>query len=51
MGQTSSTLAALGLATLSGRDVEITGLTVDSREVKQGMLFAPLPARFGRKWM
>lgn len=43
MGQTSSTLAALGLATLSGRDVEITGLTVDSREVKQGMLFAALP--------
>ncbi|MFT5630887.1 MAG: UDP-N-acetylmuramoyl-L-alanyl-D-glutamate--2,6-diaminopimelate ligase [Gammaproteobacteria bacterium] len=43
MGQQTKSLAALGLAAQSGRDAQITGLTVDSRNVKTGMLFAALP--------
>jgi len=43
MGQHTKSLAALGLAARAGRDAVITGLTVDSRAVKQGMLFAALP--------
>jgi UDP-N-acetylmuramoyl-L-alanyl-D-glutamate--2,6-diaminopimelate ligase len=37
------TLAALGLTAPGGRDVPITGLSVDSRQVKPGHLFAALP--------
>ena len=43
MGQQTKSLTALGLAAASGRDPQITGITVDSREVKDGMLFAALP--------
>ena len=39
----SKTLAALGLTAPGGRDVAITGLSVDSRDVKPGHLFAALP--------
>lgn len=41
--QQVSSLASLGLRAAGGRDVKITGLTVDSRAVKPGMLFAALP--------
>ena len=37
------TLAELGLTAKSPSDVRITGLSVDSREVKPGHLFAALP--------
>ncbi|WP_106744738.1 UDP-N-acetylmuramoyl-L-alanyl-D-glutamate--2,6-diaminopimelate ligase [Yoonia maritima] len=37
------TLAELGLTAANGREVQITGLTVDSRNVKSGNLFAALP--------
>ncbi|MFQ1699761.1 UDP-N-acetylmuramoyl-L-alanyl-D-glutamate--2,6-diaminopimelate ligase [Loktanella agnita] len=37
------TLAELGLRAQGGRDANITGLAVDSREVKAGSLFAALP--------
>jgi len=37
------TLAELGLTAANGREVQITGLTVDSRSVKPGNLFAALP--------
>ena len=43
MGRQTKSLAALGLAAQSGRDAQITGLTVDSRNVKPGVLFAALP--------
>ena len=36
-------LSDLGLAAQGGRDVQITGLSVDSRAVKPGHLFAALP--------
>jgi UDP-N-acetylmuramoyl-L-alanyl-D-glutamate--2,6-diaminopimelate ligase len=36
-------LAALGLHAQGGREVQITGLSVDSRAVKPGHLFAALP--------
>ncbi|WP_296427557.1 UDP-N-acetylmuramoyl-L-alanyl-D-glutamate--2,6-diaminopimelate ligase [Yoonia sp.] len=36
-------LAELGLTAQGAREAQITGLTVDSREVKKGMLFAALP--------
>jgi UDP-N-acetylmuramoyl-L-alanyl-D-glutamate--2,6-diaminopimelate ligase len=39
----TSTLAALGLRAQGGRDAVITGLSVDSRDVKPGHLFAALP--------
>ncbi len=42
MGQTT-TLAGLGLTAQGGRGAEITGVAVDSREVKDGFLFAALP--------
>ncbi|MFU8777644.1 MAG: Mur ligase family protein, partial [Roseovarius sp.] len=42
MGQIK-TLAALGLTAQAGRQANITGLAVDSREVKPGFLFAALP--------
>lgn len=38
-----SSLAALGLTALSGKETEITGLAVDSRLVIPGALFAALP--------
>ena len=37
------TLAELGLTAMAGRQVEVTGLAVDSRAVRDGMLFAALP--------
>ncbi len=43
MGQTVKTLAELGLTVRGGRDVQITGVAVDSREVAEGFLFAALP--------
>ena len=45
MAQTSgtTTLADLGLRSLSGQNVEITGISVDSRDVKPGYLFAAMP--------
>ena len=42
MGQAKS-LAQLGLTAKSGRDAEVTGLAVDSREARAGTLFAALP--------
>ncbi|MGR3505181.1 MAG: UDP-N-acetylmuramoyl-L-alanyl-D-glutamate--2,6-diaminopimelate ligase [Paracoccaceae bacterium] len=41
MGQ-AKTLAQLGLTAKSGREAQITGLAVDSRQVKDGFLFAAL---------
>ena len=41
-GKTVS-LNALGLTARDGRDAQVTGLCVDSREVKPGYLFAALP--------
>ncbi|MGJ8584496.1 MAG: UDP-N-acetylmuramoyl-L-alanyl-D-glutamate--2,6-diaminopimelate ligase [Marinosulfonomonas sp.] len=45
MGQEpkSITLADLGLTAQSGREADITGLSVDSRDVEPGHLFAALP--------
>ena len=43
MGQQTKSLATLGLAARSGRATQITGLTVDSRRARAGMLFAALP--------
>ncbi len=37
------TLADLGLHSIGGQDVEITGISVDSRDVKAGYLFAAMP--------
>ncbi len=42
VGQSKS-LADLGLTAQQGRRAEVTGLTVDSREAKEGVLFAALP--------
>lgn len=39
----TTSLAELGLTAQSGRDTRISGLCVDSREVKPGFLFAALP--------
>ena len=38
-----TSLAELGLTAQGGREAQITGLAVDSREVKPGFLFAALP--------
>ena len=43
MGETTKTLTELGLTAAGGRAAQITGLTVDSRGVREGMLFAALP--------
>lgn len=43
MGQMTKTLTELGLTAAGGREARITGLTVDSRAVREGMLFAALP--------
>ena len=40
---THKTLAQLGLAAASGQEARITGLSVDSRQVAPGHLFAALP--------
>ncbi|NSX54734.1 UDP-N-acetylmuramoyl-L-alanyl-D-glutamate--2,6-diaminopimelate ligase [Parasulfitobacter algicola] len=42
-GIETKSLSALGLTAQAGREAQITGLTVDSRDVKPGMLFAALP--------
>ncbi len=39
----TSSLAELGLTAQGGREAQITGVAVDSREVKPGFLFAALP--------
>jgi UDP-N-acetylmuramoyl-L-alanyl-D-glutamate--2,6-diaminopimelate ligase len=39
----TKTLAELGLTARQGADVRVTGLSVDSREVKEGHLFFALP--------
>ncbi|MGH1416700.1 MAG: UDP-N-acetylmuramoyl-L-alanyl-D-glutamate--2,6-diaminopimelate ligase [Pelagimonas sp.] len=41
-GQTKS-LTELGLTARAGREAQVTGMAVDSREVKDGYLFAALP--------
>jgi len=41
-GQVKS-LSELGLTAQAGRDARVTGLAVDSRQVREGMLFAALP--------
>ena len=43
MTENTKSLAQLGLTAAGGRDAQITGLTVDSRAVQRGMLFAALP--------
>jgi UDP-N-acetylmuramoyl-L-alanyl-D-glutamate--2,6-diaminopimelate ligase len=43
MGTGTKTLADLGLTAQGGRDAAVTGLSVDSRTVKAGHLFAALP--------
>ncbi len=43
MGQVVKRLSALGLTAAGGRDAEVTGLSVDSRDVRPGHLFAALP--------
>lgn len=43
MGQKTTGLSQLGLTAIGGRDAVITGLSVDSRLVKPGHLFAALP--------
>jgi len=42
-GKKEITLAALGLSARGGREVRITGLAIDSREVRAGNLFAAFP--------
>ncbi len=42
-GQKSMSLAALGLTAQGGRSAQVTGLAVDSRQVKDGTLFFALP--------
>ena len=43
MTERSKTLADLGLTALGGRETRVTGLSVDSRAVEAGHLFAALP--------
>lgn len=43
MSERVNTLAALGLTAQNGAEARITGLSVDSRSVKKGHLFAALP--------
>ena len=43
MSEQAKTLADLGLTAKSGRNPVIAGLTVDSRETKDGFLFAAMP--------
>src|SRR5690606_25722131 len=41
--KTGKKLSLLGLRAADGRDPQITGLAVDSRQVREGHLFAALP--------
>ena len=41
--QHTSSLAGLGLTASAGREAQVTGLSVDSRQVEAGHLFAALP--------
>ncbi|WP_425099118.1 UDP-N-acetylmuramoyl-L-alanyl-D-glutamate--2,6-diaminopimelate ligase [Tropicibacter sp. S64] len=43
MGVAAKSLAELGLTARGGREARITGLAVDSREVRPGTLFAAMP--------
>ena len=43
MAAQARTVSDLGLTALQGKNPEITGLAVDSRDVKDGYLFAALP--------
>ncbi|NBR91208.1 MAG: UDP-N-acetylmuramoyl-L-alanyl-D-glutamate--2,6-diaminopimelate ligase, partial [Rhodobacteraceae bacterium] len=43
MAQATKSLADLGLTARGGRDARIAGLAVDSRDVRDGFLFAALP--------
>ncbi|KUF09166.1 UDP-N-acetylmuramoyl-L-alanyl-D-glutamate--2,6-diaminopimelate ligase [Pseudoponticoccus marisrubri] len=43
MERDSKSLSELGLTARSGREAQITGLAVDSRDVERGFLFAALP--------
>ncbi|WP_419409823.1 UDP-N-acetylmuramoyl-L-alanyl-D-glutamate--2,6-diaminopimelate ligase [Primorskyibacter sp. 2E107] len=43
MGVEAKSLAQLGLTARGGREARITGLAVDSREVRAGTLFAAMP--------
>ena len=43
MGNGTKTLGQLGLTARGGREAHITGLAVDSRQVRDGFLFAALP--------
>ncbi|SFG53742.1 UDP-N-acetylmuramoylalanyl-D-glutamate--2,6-diaminopimelate ligase [Palleronia marisminoris] len=43
MAHRTRTLADLGLSAQGGRDARITGISVDSRETREGHLFAALP--------
>ncbi|SNR26503.1 UDP-N-acetylmuramoyl-L-alanyl-D-glutamate--2,6-diaminopimelate ligase [Puniceibacterium sediminis] len=43
MSEAIKTLSQLGLTARGGRDAQISGIAVDSREVKPGYLFAALP--------
>ena len=43
MAVTSKTLAELGLRARGALEAEITGIAIDSRQVKEGTLFAALP--------
>lgn len=43
MQERSVTLAGLGLTATAGRDARVTGLAIDSRQVRPGFLFAALP--------
>ncbi|HQU68422.1 MAG TPA: UDP-N-acetylmuramoyl-L-alanyl-D-glutamate--2,6-diaminopimelate ligase [Albidovulum sp.] len=43
MAAKTKTLAELGLTAQGGREARVTGLAVDSRQVKPGYLFAALP--------
>ncbi|SDX96176.1 UDP-N-acetylmuramoyl-L-alanyl-D-glutamate--2,6-diaminopimelate ligase [Citreimonas salinaria] len=43
MGQRAKSLAQLGLTARGGREAQVTGLAVDSRDVVDGCLFAAMP--------
>ena len=43
MGSATKALSELGLTALHGADVQITGISVDSRQIKPGHLFAAMP--------
>ena len=43
MSDAPKTLSSLGLTAQAGRNPQVTGLAVDSREVQEGFLFAAMP--------